>query len=450
MSDSCELSMLLPVQYTVRQAKLYVDALLWRGAAGTNAARVLPRIHGGELGDAVATRGPPLELVFEFLSAEAARGARDATIRNFFSALREFYRYVDDQDGDVDLVNIRAWYKEWVEHQYQRVRARKLNERVAYHQGKTVASLFARAMEVPFVSMATGTRLKKPRKSKRTLGLEADKASLATTRAFGGDLLDIVSCLSFDNCMGPLPVTVTLQSNGSSKELWCGLQPASRVRAEVHAEALKVGGPKMIRAFRSRRSLHPELTERFKVINLRTSAEFLIFIAQTGMNNAQALAMTMGDFRYESILDGYALRKYKHRKRGEVEFEIYGEYRPHFERYLKFRKQAFPPGYSTLLFPVLSRPGIPLGRQLDITNVRRLLVELGRPFVSPQKLRGTRVNWLARAVGDNSLVADMAQHDVTTLERIYLKPNHQVAAVEWTEYFGSVDRSVQLAAGPGS
>lgn len=40
------------------------------------------------------------------------------------------------------------------------------------------------------------------------------------------------------------------------------------------------------------------------VINLRICAEFLIFVAQTGMNKAQAMALTLGDYRYESFMDG--------------------------------------------------------------------------------------------------------------------------------------------------
>ncbi len=442
--------MLLPVQYAARQAQLYVDSLLWSGAAAVNTMKVMGRISSGELGRPVEKRLELLGLIFEFLEAEAARGTKDHTIRNFFNILRSFYAFVDRQSGDVNLSNVREWFKAWVEGLYQRVRLREMKEDVVYHQGKTVASLLARAMEVPFVSLSKGTRLKKPRKSKRALGAEADKQNLAITQSFGTDLLDIVESLSFDSCMGPLPIPVGLQSTGQSHELWCGLQPAHRVLAEVDAVNRQYGTPKIIRAHRNRRSLEPTLEERYSAINMRICAEFLIFVAQTGMNKAQAMALTLGDFRYESILDGYAVRKYKDRKKGEVEFEIYSEYRPYFERYLDFRRRAIPEGYSELLFPVFARRGDPPGAIFNIENVRRFLVKLGRPFISPQSLRGTRVNWLARAVGDNALVAQMAQHDVATLERIYLKPSHQVAAVEWTTYFMGVEDSLQETPAPGA
>lgn len=356
---------------------------------------------------------------------------------------------MDKQSGDVNLSNVREWFKAWVEYLYQRVRLRELKERVVYHQGKTVARLFSRAMDVPYVSMSKGTRLKKPRKSNQALGTEADKQNLAGTQSFGIDLLDIVESLSFDDCLGPLPVHVKLRSTGKSHELWCGLQPTSRVLAETDAENRPFGSPKVIRARRNRRSTEPKLEERLMVINLRICAEFLIFVAQTGMNKAQAMALTLGDYRYESFMDGYAVRKYKGRKKGDVEFEIYSEYRPYFERYLDFRLRAIPGGYSELLFPVFSRKGAPPGAVFNIENVRRFLAKLGRPFIAPQMLRGTRINWLARAAGDNAVVAEMAQHDVATLERIYLKPNHQVAAIEWTKYFQGVEDSLQAAPAPG-
>lgn len=450
MRDFSPPKMMLPVEYTARQARLYVDTLLWRGAAASNTRKVLAKISRGELGRPVEKRLDLITLVFEFLQAEVAEGASDETIRNFFGVLRFLYAFVDRQQGDVELANVREWFKAWVESLYQRVRLRQMKDRVAYHQGKTVAGLLARAMEVPFVSIAKGTRLKKPRKSKQALGAETEKENLAQTQSFGGDLLDIVDSLSFDSCMGPLPVQVKLQSTGQSHDLWCGLRPADRVLAETDAENRLLGSPKVIRAFRNRRSLEPTREERFMVINLRICAEFLIFVAQTGMNKAQAMTLTSGDFRYESIFDGYAVRKYKGRKKGQVEFEIYSEYRPYFERYLEFRRQALPEGYSQLLFPVFTRNCAPPGAGFNIENVRRFLAKLGRPFIAPLTLRGTRVNWLARAAGDNALVAEMAQHEVETLERIYLKPNHQVAAIEWATYFQEVEDLLQAAPAPGA
>lgn len=441
--------MLLPLQYTARQVPLDIRVLLWRGGAGARALDVGRLIAEGHMGKAEERRLPLVSACHEYFLGEIAEGTSDQTIRSHYLAIRLFYRFVDERDGDPDASSVRMWFKAWVDALLQRVSRRELKADIAYHQGKSAATVLSRVMDVPFVSIAKGTRLKKPKKSKKALGAEADKQNLLETQAFGVDLLDVVDSLSFESCTGPLPVLVKLRSMKNSYEFWCGIQPAHLVKAEVEAEIRLVGSPKVIRENREIKSLHPAVADRFKVINLRVCAEFLIFIAQTGMNRAQAMAVTFGDFRYESWQDGYRVRKYKGRKKGEVEFEIFSEYRPHFERYLQFRKAAFDDGYSNLLFPVLSRKNIPRGAVFNIENLRRFLGSIGRPFFSPQKLRGTRVNWLIRAADDDRLVADMAQHDVATLHRSYAKPHHQRAAVEWTEYYKEIELALVPAPAPG-
>ena len=442
--------MLLPLQYTTRQVQLDMRVLLWRGGAGAKTSHVSSLIAEGRLGKAEEKRFPLVSACHEYFLGEIAEGTSDQTIRSHHYAIRIFYRFVDERGGDLDASNVRMWFKAWVDVLLQRVSRRELKADIAYHQGKSAASVLSRALDVPFISIAKGTRLKKPKKSKKVLGAEADKQNLSETQAFGVDLLDVADSLSFENCIGPLPVMVKLRSTQCSYEFWCGIQPAHLVKAEVEAETQLVGSPKVIRENRAKRSLHPVVADRFRVVNLRVCAEFLIFIAQTGMNRAQAMAVTFGDFRYESWQDGYRVRKYKGRKKGEVEFEIFSEYRPHFERYLLSRKAAFEDGYSNLLFPVFSRKNIPRGAVFNIENMRRFLGSIGRPFLSPQKLRGTRVNWLIRAADDDLLVAQMAQHDVATLHRSYAKPNHQRAAVEWTEYYQGLESALIPAPAPGA
>lgn len=450
MRDFAPTSMRIPLEYTERQAPLDMRVLLWRGGAGAHVKHVDQLIAGGCLGEAVENRLTLVSACYDYFIDDLAGGASDKTIKSHYIAIRTFYRFVDENGGDLDPSNVRNWFKLWVEALLQRVSRRELKADIAYHQGKSAATVLSRAMGVPFVSIAKGSRLKKPKKSKSVLGAEADKQNLSETQAFGIDLLDVVDSLSFDSCMAPLPVRVTLKSTNSSHEFWCGLQPPDLVKAESDAENRPVGSPKVIGQRRLERSLRPEAADRYKVINLRVCAEFLIFIAQTGMNRAQAMAMTLGDFRYESWQDGFRVRRYKGRRKGEVEFEIFSEYRAHFERYLQFRRSAFDDGYSDLLFPVLSRKNTPRGEVFNIENVRRFFAEVGRPFLSPQKLRGTRVNWLIRAVDDDPLVASMAQHDVATLHRSYAKPNHQRAAVEWTEYYRGLEWSLVPAPAPGA
>ena len=390
-----------------------------------------------------------VQTVHSYLVGELAGGAASESIKSHYSAMRIFYGFADTLDHNIDEGNLRPVFKQWVNHLNARVSGGQLLADTAYHQGKSVAALFAGALEVPFVSIAKGSRLKKPKNSKSILGTQADKQNLRETQGFGWDLIDMVDSLTLEKCMGPLPVTLTLRSTPSPYELWCGIPPPESVKAVTDAQNRPFGSAKIIRVRREMRSLQPTFQQRRKAINLRISAEFLVFIAQTGMNRAQAMAVTIGDFRYESWQDGYLVRKYKGRKQGEVEFEIFSEYRQRFEEYLEFRKSVILDESVDALFPVLSLEGLPPGSVFNFENVRRLLDGLNRPFFSPQKLRCTRINWLLRATDDPALVAQMSQHDVSTLHRNYEKPNHQRAAIEWTTFYRELDSTVMSAPAPG-
>jgi len=173
----------------------------------------------------------------------------------------------------------------------------------------------------------------------------------------------------------------------------------------------------------------------------------LIFIAQTGMNLAQAFKLRVGKFSYQSHLDGYHVRRiYKGRKRGEVEFDIYSEYRNIFERYLAWRKVFFPNEDDGLLFPLCS----PQGRSCDVAPacnaIKKRTAVLGIKFFGARALRKTRVNWLMRRSRDPALTADMHQHTEETLLRQYHQPHHQAAIVEISRFISASDPAL---AGPG-
>lgn len=57
----------------------------------------------------------------------------------------------------------------------------------------------------------------------------------------------------------------------------------------------------------------------------------------------------LASFTYVSHTNGYQVKDRKHRRGGEVLFEIYADYKPHFERYLAWRRELFPD--SELMFP---------------------------------------------------------------------------------------------------
>lgn len=146
--------MLLPLQYTTRQVQLDMRVLLWRGGAGAKTSHVSSLIAEGRLGKAEEKRFPLVSACHEYFLGEIAEGTSDQTIRSHHYAIRIFYRFVDERGGDLDASNVRMWFKAWVDVLLQRVSRRELKADIAYHQGKSAASVLSRALDVPFISIA--------------------------------------------------------------------------------------------------------------------------------------------------------------------------------------------------------------------------------------------------------------------------------------------------------
>jgi hypothetical protein len=148
------------------------------------------------------------------------------------------------------------------------------------------------------------------------------------------------------------------------------------------------------------------------------------------MNVAQAHQLKLTQFCYKSTIDGYEVRDYKHRRQGEVLFEIFAGYKVHFERYLAWRNSVFASEPTNRVFPFVWQGATGL-RPLVFRLMRRVICPAaGIPFVSPQKLRKTRVNWLLRQSRDPAQTAEQAQHTKETLLRVYEQPSLQIAQCE--------------------
>lgn len=257
--------------------------------------------------------------------------------------------------------------------------------------------------------------------------VQSDKQSLETTFEFGHLLQDICDGLTIDVLWGPLPASIPLRG---ARELrrYSGLMPAEYRNWKLGSK------PNYERPTAYENDL--SLRTRYPLANLRVVAELLMFIGQTGMNLAQAHRLELRHFFYASDVDGYKVRDYKQRRGGEVLFEIYREYRGHFERYLDWRRSVFPDEVRLFPFPQRkSHENMPP----SLETIKRACIETGIKWVSPSTLRSTRVNWLLRRSGDADLTAEMAQHRKQTLLRNYEKPSHQVAIAEITRFWKKAD-----------
>jgi len=191
---------------------------------------------------------------------------------------------------------------------------------------------------------------------------------------------------------------------------------------------------------------------RRSIVNWRIQAELQMFIGQTGMNLGQAAALTLRQFSYASDIDGYKVRDYKERRGGEVLFEIFSEYRSHFERYLEWRRKLFP--NEARLFPILRNEGSHEDSRIRFHVLRNACALAGIDFITPSALRGTRINWLLRRSGDADLTSEMAQHTPRTLLTVYERPSLQRAISEITQFHAQhdpalADKAVLHAVGPG-
>ncbi|CAG9170831.1 hypothetical protein LMG23994_02018 [Cupriavidus pinatubonensis] len=182
---------------------------------------------------------------------------------------------------------------------------------------------------------------------------------------------------------------------------------------------------------------HQLLEGRFYLANIRIEAEISMFIAQTGMNSSQALNEELQKFFYISHLDGYEVKDHKNRRRGMVLFQIFKDYKAHFERYLEWRRKLFPD--SGKLFPLIGREGTRQERRFNGARIKLICQELGIPYVPPRTLRNTRINWLLRKSADPELTADLAQHTTETLLTVYALPSLQRAMVETVCFWSKAD-----------
>lgn len=414
--------------------------LLYRGGSKAFTRRVGRMIADGELGRPLSERLELAVKIHEALNAKLVGGGSSFTTESCIRAIRDMFIWVDENSYPLDLECAQNAYLSWTDslvHRYQVVK--NLSQSSAYSQASFVGNVLDTVLQrnTPLISIS---RIRLPLQNKGARGTNAEKQSLAETFEFGYFLQDICDALSVEVVMkGPLPIRIPLRRGGELVE-WSAyhrpnlieyinsLPPITNDSTESQKLRLASPGFKDWEADGTFRTRYP-------LVNRRIEAELLMFIGQTGMNLAQAHQLKLRHFSYFSYIDGYLVRDRKERRGGEVIFEIFKEYKPHFERYLDWRRQLFPE--SDALFPFTGKGGRSFNLRPQF-NLRIVCKRINLKFVTPQELRNTRVNWLLRRSGDADLTASMAQHQKETLLKIYERPSQQRAMVEiirfWSEH----------------
>jgi len=403
--------------------------LLYEGGASVPVDQADQKIRQGTLGEILSERVELVRRAHSFIEGMLTGGGSQVTARQQIKSLVHFFAQSEKQNLALSLPEVQASYLNWSEHLLHRVKVVKnLKQISAYNYARLTGQILDGALDrrTPLIEL---TRLKRPTDRKTPQGAKADKQVLHETFSFGRLLQDICDGLSLKSIWGPRPVSISLHAGGEIEVCKTGGN-STRPEEERQPSNVRVSAAAAL-AYQNDRSL--DHAERRNLVNLRIQAELLMFIGQTGMNLAQAQELPLHRFNYSSDIDGYKVREYKPRRQGEVLFEIYSEYRSHFERYLEWRKTLFPESEQRL-FPLIRRDGVRKSRRPAFASVQAACKKAGVTWVPPSTLRGTRVNWLLRRSGDPDMTADMAQHFKQTLIRVYEKPSLQVAVSEITRF----------------
>lgn len=422
------------VEFGAKETPWDLAILLYRGGAAAHAKRVEMLIASRELG---APEFDRLELVSELhaeINAALAGGNSRETAADQIKTLRALFSFADNASLPLTVSTIAETYCAWSDFLLHRTRLKRepskkrtrlnrtlskeatpsnrpLTMRSAYNYAAVIGTLLDRVLQ-RHTRIIELTRLRWKSRRKSAVGVQAEKQNLGDTFAFGHMLQDICDRLPRSVVLGaPLPFEIKLRTGETfTPSNTRPLPPGTDVNVNI-------GG-------------------RHFLVNLRIEAELMMFIGQTGMNATQASCLTLRRFSYTSHNDSYEVSEYKPRANRKMLFEIFKEYKSHFERYLEWRKTLFPK--SNLLFPFIrfdSRPDI----RFNAARLRVICGKLNRTFVGPRQLRNTRVNWLLRRTGDPDTTAEMGQHAKKTLLHIYHRPSLQRAMVESTRFWAVVD-----------
>lgn len=436
------------INYGPRETPLDLTPLLYRGGAATDIRAFSSMVLDGRLGPPTLERIPLLIKVHEVIQGTLTSGGSRFTAKASIRALRDLYTWADNNERSPTLDSIEKIFIEWTDYLLVRQRSKRdLKTSTIAGKATAVSAILDQALDLK-VGMYRSTRIPKRYNKKAVLGTQADKVKLSDSFTFGNALLDISNALTGEAIRGSLPVMITLRT-GQTLEEWSGLTPASKVKYLTPGHG-NSNGRRKVKEARDRWEKDTSWKTRYPLFNLRIQSEMLIFISQTGMNLAQANKLKVSKCTYQSHLDGYQVRRiYKGRRQGEIEFEIFSEYRVFFERYLKWRNEMFPGDEDGLLFPDSSPQQRALDRAPNFYSIKKRCKELGIRYISPRELRNTRVNWLSRKSRDPMLTAEMAQHTQETLIRIYDQPHHQSAVSEISK-FHAISDTAHEPPGPGT
>lgn len=400
------------VTYGEGRIPLTLRPCLYVNGAGCHAKKFSKSQHAQSFGSPVGARRPLVYALHSILNGIVSSGQSPATLRLGVGRVRDFYKYCDSYGLNPTMENACVLYCGWVKSIYKKINDDDIKESGCYGAASSMATLLGVATDLGRDYFVLRADLRAPMKSNNFPKI--DKQSLRDAKRFIADLMDIRDCLGVDAFKSPLPTTLKF-SDGATVDLYSGLTQHEKLQPHKLANT--------------------SLKARYAVYNIRAELELFIFISQTSMNLSDAANLEDQDLKYYDVGDCFEARAYKGRKKGEVIFTAYREYKPYFLEFLDFKKELCVGSFSTKVFGKLPQPGRAVSDNPNPRALIKLMKDLGRPMVVATVLRRTRQNWLARRAGNPSVAAEIGQHDTSTFLRAYSRPHHQTASTEWTNYF---------------
>jgi len=391
-------------------------------------------------------RAPLLEAIKEVIETELESGGSVETATDKITQVRGFYQFLDKQERPATIEALQTNYLDYAEHLFTRSHlvGASISRQVAYTYAVKLSSMFSTILGLPSsTKLILQTRLKYSNNSKKATGKIGEKQNLTETFAFGCVLVDLISGLSRESLHGPLPLRIPIRKglvdgneiilrggNSASVDEWLSKPAYELTKGQKRHQE---------QAFKAR--LPVDRVSNFgrrALVNCRICAELMVFIAQTGMDLSTVKKLRRETYKYKPLGENYQVRDYKERRQGEVFFEIFKEYKPMLKRHLAFVDSFLPE--SEWLFPFFSQNGaIHNEPKSTLSSLRAISRSHGAPWIPPQSLKNTRVNYLLRRSGDEDLTAEMSQHGVIVLQQNYEKPSQQRAMIEVTRFWNRHD-----------
>lgn len=428
---------------------LNLGRYLYVSGARHDARWVHRKIENGDLGVPQIDRIEVLLAIKEEMDTRLISGSSLRSIQTYMSEIKLFLVFFEDHQLSFSLKQLVPNYLNYSEHLFMvsHQKSARVKKTTYYNRLSMLSNLLGAILGIPREELLiTRVRMKPPPSLKKSVGRAAEKQNLEETFKLGNFLVCLIAGLSIEAILGTPPLIIPIRAGlveNDQVRLSVGLKNHEWLSKPRNQWTVwqKNNYPTLVKAISPVNSI--EGTRRWELVNMRVCAEFLLFIAQTGMNLTQAMKLERGSLKYKSVGDSWYVRCYKNRKGGEVTFNIYKSYKPYLEQYQTFINYFFPD--SKLLFPLFLQNGIESDSRsaLKGRTMRRLALKYGIPWVPAKMLRNTRVNWLLRRSGDEDLTAEMAQHTREVLRDRYERPSQQRTIIEVIRFWNKHDPITQ-------